>query len=274
MKLSYNKEKINKIIRELHLVTGLSYAFYDAMSELNLLCVIDREEDEFCHRIQTTDKGQDLCKCSDEELLRLCRERGAPVSHICHAGIADTAVPIRKNGIIVGFVVIGRVRPTLTLSDSIDRLSWLGDSTDELAERYSRLSYFSPEQMTGLTELISEMVFDSAVMIEQDSFASDAEEYIEKNLASQLSVDTLCRYLFVSKNRLYSGFKEAFGCTVNDYITSKRIERARELILSGKSVRSAADEVGINNYTYFSKLFKKCEGVSPTAYKRKYTKSK
>ena len=124
--------------------------------------------------------------------------------------------------------------------------------------------------MSGLIELVSKIVFDSAVMIERDDIAREVEEYIRNNLSCDLTVSALCKRFFISKNSLYNLFSETFGTTVNNYVTARRLERARELILEGKSIGYAAEEVGIENYKYFSRLFKKSEGVSPTDYRKKY----
>ena len=274
MKFSYDTEQINKILKNLYLVTGLSYAFYKEGKDFSIIANVEREGDEFCKRINSTNRGMELCRCSDIALLSECREKGRPVSHICHAGVKDTVVPIRKDGVIAGFVVIGRIRTEEAFFDYAPKLSWLGDSKEALDERYSRLAYFSEEQMSGLIELVSKIVFDSAVMIEHDDLAKEAEEYIRNNLSSDLSVSALCRRLFISKNGLYNLFRETFGVTVNEYVTERRLERARELILEGESISTSADAVGIGNYKYFSRVFKKHTGISPTEYRKKYKKKK
>ena len=78
----------------------------------------------------------------------------------------------------------------------------------------------------------------------------------------------LCRELYISKNLLYKKFRDFFGCTVNEYITSKKLERAKSLLgTSGDSSRRVAELCGFDNYSYFSKLFKRSVGVSPREYK-------
>lgn len=53
-----------------------------------------------------------------------------------------------------------------------------------------------------------------------------------------------------------------------DYIRRKRVHLAKKLLKSDFMVKEVGDMVGINDYNYFSKLFKKETGYSPTEYKK------
>ena len=56
---------------------------------------------------------------------------------------------------------------------------------------------------------------------------------------------------------------------MNEYVTDCRIARAMELLRNTpKSAHAIAEEVGVANYTYFTKLFKRKTGLSPTEYRR------
>jgi two-component system response regulator YesN len=73
----------------------------------------------------------------------------------------------------------------------------------------------------------------------------------------------------MSKNTLYALFREHLGATVTEYITGLRIDRAKRLLRETKdTVYEVAESVGIDNYTYFCKLFKKREGISPSEYRK------
>ena len=269
MTVIYDTEKIKKILSDLSKITGLSFAFYNNSSPPNSICGIDKEDDEFCHRMLKTDTGKKRCFCADAELIEKAKENGRPVSHICHAGLVDTAVPMIKDGVTVGYIMIGRVRTGEEPSDVVERLAWLGDPPEDIERRYKRLSFFTKERLDSLISLISSILFDGAVRIDYESLEGAAKEFIKTNLSGELSVQILCKRLFISKNQLYLLFKRSFGCTVNEYITDKRIEKAKELLASTKeSAKQIADRVGISNYTYFSKLFKSREGLTPMQYRK------
>lgn len=128
----------------------------------------------------------------------------------------------------------------------------------------SVMSTLTHEQYNSLVNLISNIIFENAIEVDCDDIIVRALEYIDKNIASDLSISNLCNYLYVSRNSLYKAFHSYFVCTVNEYITRRRINKAAVLLRESRdSVTTIAESVGIQNYTYFSRLFKKNMAVSP-----------
>ena len=81
----------------------------------------------------------------------------------------------------------------------------------------------------------------------------------------------ICADLNVSKNALYRAFKKYENCTVGEYISLKRVEFAKDLMINTeKSLQIIAEESGFSDYTYFCKTFKKIMGVTPFKYRKNY----
>ena len=267
MNVRYNVEKLKQNIDDICNLVGVSMAILD--TKRNFLYVNSAGSDAFCKCIQEKPEGRMLCDCSDRAMIEKCVEKHVPVSHICHAGLRDTVVPIFKNKILCGYIIIGRLRQDNDCKGIYDRLSWLNCNREELDEKYMNMPYMTESKRESLINLISTIVFDKAIEIDYDDFISKATNYIDDNLSSPLSVEELCANLFVSKNFLYKSFHSFYSCTVNEYITSRRIEKAKELLRgTDESVRRISEEVGFNNYTYFSRLFKNATGLSPNKYRK------
>ncbi|QBG47596.1 AraC family transcriptional regulator [Verrucomicrobia bacterium S94] len=94
-----------------------------------------------------------------------------------------------------------------------------------------------------------------------------AKAYIGDHFCEGVSVLMVAEQLGVSRAHLMREFKKATEQTVNQYITTLRMERAKEL-LRDRSVTDTAFEVGYNNSNYFSTVFKKSEGLSPLEFKK------
>lgn len=93
--------------------------------------------------------------------------------------------------------------------------------------------------------------------------------YLEENYSSKLSLDDLSTLFYIDKFYLCEQFKEQYGVSVMDYLISVRITEAKKLIrFTDKTLDDIADEVGINGAAYFSRLFKKVEGVSPSEFRK------
>ena len=100
------------------------------------------------------------------------------------------------------------------------------------------------------------------------STGSIGTQALELAAAKNIKVNTLCAKLNISKNILYEHFKYTLETTVCDYITERRIIKAKKLLSSTeKTILFIAEECGINNYTYFIKLFKKQTGITPYQYR-------
>lgn len=94
-------------------------------------------------------------------------------------------------------------------------------------------------------------------------------EYIHKHYAVNLSLQDIAEAVQLSEGHTRKCFKQEVGITVVDYLTEYRIRRAKELIKSGERITNVYEKVGFTSSQYFSYVFKKNEGVSPSEYARK-----
>ncbi|MBR5451533.1 MAG: PocR ligand-binding domain-containing protein [Clostridia bacterium] len=266
MIVKYDTEKLNKLICDLSSLLGISISFLDrdfcALTEC-------KSQEGFCATIQSSKKGKELCVSSDAAILGKCTKTLKFESHICHAGLCDAAMPIIKNGEIVGYIIMGRIRTDIDETEIARRNAWFGENTRNIIKNYRELSYFTPDRIESLRSLLSYVIFDSAIEIEQDELITRATEYINANIQNDLSVSLLCSKLGASKNVLYKCFDEFYGMTLGEYITVRRISKAKELLeKTNDPVYLVAEKVGIGNYTYFCRLFSKQVGISPLKYRK------
>lgn len=88
--------------------------------------------------------------------------------------------------------------------------------------------------------------------------------YINKNLDKKLTVESLAGIVKLSPDYLSVQFKNITGFTVIQYINQCRIDNAKILLLNNEMrIKDIAIAVGFNDEFYFSKMFKKYEGISP-----------
>ncbi|WP_130805675.1 response regulator transcription factor [Senegalia massiliensis] len=93
--------------------------------------------------------------------------------------------------------------------------------------------------------------------------------FILNNVESDINMERISNTFFLSKNHLGDVFKNETGITIRDYIAMVKIERAKYLLKQDDlKVYEIAEKLEYS-VDYFSKLFKKHEGISPTNYKSK-----
>ena len=106
-------------------------------------------------------------------------------------------------------------------------------------------------------------------LIEYSQRIRDTINYIDFNLAEDLSLDILADRACVTKKVLSAQFKKETGRTVTDYISHQRIAKARKyLSVTDLPVQEIAEHVGILDVNYFSRLFRKLEDMSPSEYRK------
>ncbi|MCL6443836.1 MAG: AraC family transcriptional regulator [Alicyclobacillus sp.] len=92
---------------------------------------------------------------------------------------------------------------------------------------------------------------------------------MQANLNEPLTLPAIAQHTSLSPYHLAHMFKRATGQPVMQFLLQLRLERAKELIAHTQlPIREICEQVGFSDQSYFGKLFKRSEGVTPSAYRR------
>lgn len=97
-----------------------------------------------------------------------------------------------------------------------------------------------------------------------------AIDYIQGRLSEDISVGDCAAHVHLSASYFSSLFKRVTGMTVTQYMTSERIQKAKQLLVEGAQVQEVAAAVGYEERRYFSEMFKKVTGQTPSEYRAGY----
>ena len=98
-----------------------------------------------------------------------------------------------------------------------------------------------------------------------------AKEYINIHYAENIDLNIVSKEAGLNPAYFSSLFKKETGINFKDYLLKKRVETAKELLVSGNdTILSVSEKVGYKDVRYFSKAFTKLVGIKPNMYRKIY----
>lgn len=130
---------------------------------------------------------------------------------------------------------------------------------------------------TLLLELSNETLIKNRIFAAHEHLSpriADLLAWLQLNYDSDLSVAELATRFGYHPAYLTSLFKKATGYTIVEYINHKRIQAAKNLLLTPPrlTIGEISEMVGFPDEKYFMKLFKRYEGITPTGYRNAFSK--
>ncbi|MFI3200111.1 MAG: response regulator [Eubacteriales bacterium] len=130
------------------------------------------------------------------------------------------------------------------------------------------------ELLDELVEYISKMSGCIEEEVEEEQYSVTflkIVKYLNEHYSEDISLKNIAKLFYLNANYLSQLFKLETGITYSHYITELRIGKAKELIQKTDfTLSEISDQIGFNDYFYFSKKFKKVVGVTPSSYQENY----
>ena len=105
----------------------------------------------------------------------------------------------------------------------------------------------------------------------KEAYVRKAIEYIEMNYSRKMTISELARSIGLDRSYLGSIFKEQLSTSLQNYLKNYRMDKACELMKNETlSIGDISRSVGYDDPLLYSKLIRKCKGVSPREYRRRY----
>ena len=269
---AFTSNSLKDLLKDFYNLTNIKTCVYDR--EGNEICYYPTKLCSFCELLRTDPEMDARCRECDRMGFLNCRRTQGQYVYTCHAGLRECISPIVHNKSIVGFIMIGQIKPSehQNFSDIERNLPpelclALGKSYDALPSisEQTLLSAFRILDACAGYELLRTLVGEDATPID-----SKLEGYVNEHISSSLSVSELCSHFHLSRSELYHLFREYFSLTPAEYVKNRRLSYAARLLrTTNLSVKAVAESCGIFDYNYFSKVFKRTFGISPTQYRKR-----
>ncbi len=142
--------------------------------------------------------------------------------------------------------------------DSIDKIT-----QEEMVAFFNTIIFFlRKSQKLSLKQL-------NIKNTKKDALIMQIVTYIKENPTEKITVSSLCKKFYLTESNLHKKFKSVINCTVGEYLSMIKIERAKELLYNtNKSIQQISEECGFSSQNYFALIFKQKCGVSPSGYRK------
>lgn len=94
--------------------------------------------------------------------------------------------------------------------------------------------------------------------------------YIDDNISQPIQLASVAQAIGISESYLSTFFKREMGKSFITYVTIRKLEKAEYLLQKGNLACQVSEALGFENYSYFSKVFKKYIGITPDAFRKQF----
>lgn len=133
----------------------------------------------------------------------------------------------------------------------------------------------SYEEICAIAEESIQIYCSMSRMLEERKYSALTQRIlltVDMDLTKPLTLQFFSESLSVNSSYLSDLFKRELGITITEYVTEKRIEHAKGLLSSSQnSIKMIAKLSGIPDVQYFSKIFKRRTGQTPTQYRKEFS---
>ncbi|MEK9196754.1 helix-turn-helix transcriptional regulator [Ureibacillus sp. FSL E2-3493] len=153
---------------------------------------------------------------------------------------------------------------SLPIDDSV----LLSDLTHQLMKNYikpTNISQITCKQL--FLKIVEAILLSSIKKNDNGSLMDQAVRLLHDQYVEPITIQEIASQLGIERRRFAYLFERHTGLSPIQYLTEIRIRRAKVLLQSGYSVAEVAEKVGYVDHFYFSRVFKKQTGMSPSKFK-------
>ncbi|AKC84193.1 hypothetical protein IMCC26134_14925 [Verrucomicrobia bacterium IMCC26134] len=214
----------------------------------------------------------------------------APRTFECHAGLAETAVPVRVGNHVLGYLQTGQVFLRQPSRKTLEKLTVImagrgpGAGTHCWKPVYLRTRVVAPKQYQMIVRLLT--IFAEhlstvsnrmliAQTVKDTPWVTKMRTFITEHYGEHIGLHDAARLVNMSPFYFCKRFKGAVGFTFTSYLARVRIEKVKDMLLDADlRVSEAAFAAGFQSLSQFNRVFLRVTGEAPTSYRLRLLENK
>lgn len=224
------------------------------------------------------------------KFMKKCNESSGPFIGTCYCGYSDYVIPVKYKGNTVAAVCIGGLDLTPSLSrqkmkniqSHYDLDEYEMNEQYELSSKPQSADFDHMEKVCGIIADFINYYYRSLVDLGRINpsasylpdntkltILADAMSYIQNHFAESIHIEDIAAHCHCSVSYISHIFQKNMNESVSSFINKKRLEHAKGLLaVDTLPLHQIAEECGYNDANYFSIVFRKYLGISPSGYRK------
>lgn len=278
IRIKSNLKELKDLLKDFYTVTKIRIVVFD--DNFQKIAAYPTEHSTYCEIIRQDVQARKVCRKCDLEGCRICKKEKKRHVYICHAGLYEAVTPlIAGGGIVIGYLMLGQ----LLVDDNFnkwdkwkqmhDRVKQFDVDFQALEANFWNKQKITKEKLYSATKIMetcaSYLYLTETIAVSEEELTQKIENYINRNIKEEITPEILCDEFEVGRTKLYEIANHSFGTGIAEHIRDLRVKKACDLLKNTNiKISEIAEEVGIPDYNYFTKIFKKNKGLTPSAYRK------
>lgn len=278
--IQVNQTALEGVLENFFNLTHIHVTFWDHDMK-RVIGTSGHSNSDFCLSLQQHVELVGRCKdCEQIELEAAACSARLHCFH-CHAGMNEFIVPVLYENRVLGYFMYGQSRLKGYPDDKNARIGIYQEfhlDAEDMERKYEKLPVHTYEFMESaghMLETLAKYAFLSEIIKTQNlSLTENIQNYIQRNYANHITVQTLCDALYVSRSTVSHVLHRELHTTFTELLTDVRLKKVRELLAAPVSIDLIANETGFLSANYMSRVFKRHTGMTPSQYRKRVMNAK
>lgn len=230
---------------------------------------------DYCRIVQNDLKLLFACHARDREMCSRAGSVNRLTRYRCHAGLLEAIIPVRMDGAVIGYMMIGQIRDNSGIPDTI-MAEWkrLKGNDGAIEDAFLRLSRFDEPALQSMLKLfsvlVSFIVSQNYMSIRHGMLIDKVSAYINAHLAEPITLSAAAAAIGWSESAISHALKRELHLGFSRLVAMRRVEKFETTLGKDPSlpINEVAASVGCADPLYFSRLYKKLRLVPPSVFVR------
>ncbi len=276
VKLTVINEKVQEIFDHFCHSFQIRVLFQDLEGNI-LIEGLRAHDSSYCSLLRKKLGLERVCLTCDRENREKTLKSGKLVTYTCHSGLLEAVYPLFSSGRHLGYAMIGQIRIDRTAEPAYNTFWREKFGNDQLEKAFYQLPVYSKKQIDHIlglfVPLMDYIVEHEFITSQRHRLVEKLLEYLQYRSYSAIKISEAADYLGKSPSTITHTLRELTGKSFKEFCIEYRLRQAEKLMRQcpGITVREAADSCGYGDPFYFSRIFSKYRGITPSEFLRGHT---